>query len=279
MNIKDIKLIISDMDGTFLKEDSDNSNDIPLYQNMIKYIKDTKLAFASGRNLYSMISKSKIIGIYDYLDYIVSDNGALIYDIKEDELIYKNIIDSNLAYEIYNFVDNMNYDIAISVYTWDKMYLFGEIFLSNKEVPKTYATLVNVKDIASLPTTDIAKIVLFVKPQDQDIVFNEINKKYSDEIEAMPSETFLVELTNKGVTKGSALRSLKSYNGIDVSEMISFGNALNDIDMIKTTKYGIAVANAMNEVKEVADYITDDDSNNNAVINTIIKIYKESNYE
>lgn len=279
MNIKDIKLIISDMDGTFLKEDSDNSNDIPLYQNMIKYIKDTKLAFASGRNLYSMISKSKIIGIYDYLDYIVSDNGALIYDIKEDELIYKNIIDSNLAYEIYNFVDNMNYDIAISVYTWDKMYLFGEIFLSNKEVPKTYATLVNVKDIASLPTTDIAKIVLFVKPQDQDIVFNEINKKYSDKIEAMPSETFLVELTNKGVTKGSALRSLKSYNGIDVSEMISFGNALNDIDMIKTTKYGIAVANAMNEVKEVADYITDDDSNNNAVINTIIKIYKESNYE
>lgn len=279
MNIKDIKLIISDMDGTFLKEDSDNSNDIPLYQNMIKYIKDTKLAFASGRNLYSMISKSKIIEIYDYLDYIVSDNGALIYDIKEDELIYKNIIDSNLAYEIYNFVDNMNYDIAISVYTWDKMYLFGEIFLSNKEVPKTYATLLNVKDIASLPTTDIAKIVLFVKPQDQDIVFNEINKKYSDEIEAMPSETFLVELTNKGVTKGSALRSLKSYNGIDVSEMISFGNALNDIDMIKTTKYGIAVANAMNEVKEVADYITDDDSNNNAVINTIIKIYKESNYE
>lgn len=279
MNIKDIKLIISDMDGTFLKEDSDNSNDIPLYQNMIKYIKDTKLAFASGRNLYSMISKSKIIGIYDYLDYIVSDNGALIYDIKEDELIYKNIIDSNLAYEIYNFVDNMNYDIAISVYTWDKMYLFGEIFLSNKEVPKTYATLLNVKDIASLPTIDIAKIVLFVKPQDQDIVFNEINKKYSDKIEAMPSETFLVELTNKGVTKGSALRSLKSYNGIDVSEMISFGNALNDIDMIKTTKYGIAVANAMNEVKEVADYITDDDSNNNAVINTIIKIYKESNYE
>ncbi|MCR5274876.1 MAG: HAD family hydrolase, partial [Clostridiales bacterium] len=56
--------------------------------------------------------------------------------------------------------------------------------------------------------------------------------------------------------KVKAILSLSERSGIPVSDFIAFGDDLNDIEMLKTCGTGVAVGNAIDEVKEVADHIT-----------------------
>jgi hypothetical protein len=65
-----------------------------------------------------------------------------------------------------------------------------------------------------------------------------------------------IEIVNKGVSKGRALKILGGYLGIEREEMIAIGDSENDIEMIKFAGLGVAVENAIDEVKKVADFIT-----------------------
>ena len=58
------------------------------------------------------------------------------------------------------------------------------------------------------------------------------------------------------VTKGQALKKICGHYGIPVSKTIAIGDAPNDIDMLQTAGIGIAMAEAPDKVKQVADYVT-----------------------
>lgn len=65
-----------------------------------------------------------------------------------------------------------------------------------------------------------------------------------------------LEITKSGVNKGKALTILCKKLGISLSETAAFGDSLNDLDIIRTAGIGIAMGNAMQEVKDAADYVT-----------------------
>ena len=72
----------------------------------------------------------------------------------------------------------------------------------------------------------------------------------------------LLEITAPGVSKGSAVIRLADELGVPREEIIAFGDQLNDVDMLESVGYGVAMANAEEEVKAVAERVTlphDDD--------------------
>ena len=71
-----------------------------------------------------------------------------------------------------------------------------------------------------------------------------------------------LEIMPKGVSKASALRKICQRGGFTMDEVMAFGDAQNDIDMIKDAGIGVAMANAMDEVKAVSRYITDSNNDN-----------------
>ena len=76
------------------------------------------------------------------------------------------------------------------------------------------------------------------------------------------STDILYEVLNKEVNKGLVLkRVLKTY-GISPEECVAFGDATNDIEMLRAVKYGVAMGNATREVKASVDYVTDTNDNN-----------------
>ena len=83
------------------------------------------------------------------------------------------------------------------------------------------------------------------------------------------SEKTLYEILPKGISKGTALCKMAELLGVDKNKTIAVGDYYNDLSLIKTAKCGIAVANAADEVKAVADYVTV--SNNEDAIATIIE--------
>lgn len=69
------------------------------------------------------------------------------------------------------------------------------------------------------------------------------------------------EVMRNGSTKGDAVRYLANYFGIDKEEVMCIGDSENDLSMIKYAGTGIAMGNASEDIKSVADYVTDTNVN------------------
>ena len=64
-----------------------------------------------------------------------------------------------------------------------------------------------------------------------------------------------IEINSSGATKGKALKMLCAALGIDVRDTLAFGDGTNDLDMIQTAGVGVAMGNAVEEVKQAADWV------------------------
>ena len=64
-----------------------------------------------------------------------------------------------------------------------------------------------------------------------------------------------IEINSTGATKGKALKMLCAALGIDVRDTLAFGDGTNDLDMIQTAGVGVAMGNAVEEVKQAADWV------------------------
>jgi hydroxymethylpyrimidine pyrophosphatase-like HAD family hydrolase len=88
-------------------------------------------------------------------------------------------------------------------------------------------------------------------------LYVELAKRYSDELNVYRSRPTYLEIAPRSVSKATALSFLlkKRFN-LDMSNVMAFGDNYNDIEMIRTSGLGIAVGNAIPEVKDVAKEIT-----------------------
>jgi Cof subfamily protein (haloacid dehalogenase superfamily) len=79
---------------------------------------------------------------------------------------------------------------------------------------------------------------------------------FEGELSAMFTAPYYYEFTPLGVDKTRAIKETFSVLGIDRSEVIAFGDAQNDQSMIEWAGIGVAMGNAVDEVRAVADYVT-----------------------
>ena len=73
------------------------------------------------------------------------------------------------------------------------------------------------------------------------------------------------------IDKGTGVKDLLEKINIDPSEAIAIGDNFNDIPMIENVGMGVAVKNGVDEIKSVANYVTENDNNHNAVAEVIQK--------
>ena len=109
------------------------------------------------------------------------------------------------------------------------------------------------------------KIVFADMSQEQMLELIELLDSHpkSKEFNFVRSAMILYELLPKSASKGNILLKMADMLGIDAKKTIAVGDYNNDISMIKSAGLGFAVANAVDEVKAVADYVTvsnDDDA-------------------
>ena len=130
------------------------------------------------------------------------------------------------------------------------------IYDFRKDVPELKAHLAAAKGPSA---AQVQKVMLFARndrPADilKDVVA-EVNAKYP-EIKATASTWNNVELNISSATKGNALRRFAESFGHTLANCMAFGDGMNDLSMIEAAGTGVAMANAVPEVKAAADYIT-----------------------
>ena len=124
------------------------------------------------------------------------------------------------------------------------------------------------------------EIIPFIQ---EGVTEKQLAKKLPESIQETCSIAFssgrYLEMNTKGVDKGYGMRWLVNYLGYDMDETIGIGDNYNDVEMIKTAKLGCAVACASDDIKELAQYVTQKDYDEGAVKEVIEKFVLGENHE
>ena len=269
------KLVAIDLDGTMLNQygvvtEKTKEAIQKAQQNGIEVI------IASGRPIDSIKTIAKEI---QSEKYFISGNGAIIYDIANDEIIYENTLKKAKVLEILKICDENS--IYYNIYTEKEivaknlqcnvLYYHKENAFKTEE-EKTHINLVeNVYDYIANKDEKIVKITICDNNQ---AIFNSIMRKLKEisEIEILevshmsrkmirqgteeiPIEYFYTEISAKNVDKWNAIEVLKEKMHIKTEEIVAIGDNLNDKKMIENAGLGIAMGQSHPAVKEVANQV------------------------
>lgn len=271
------KLVAIDLDGTML-----NSYGI-VTENTKKIIKETikkgtDVIIASGRPIDSIQTIAKEIGSKNYF---IAGNGALIYDIKNDKVIYEKYMSKQKVLEIIKLCEENS--IAYNVYT-EKTILatslkYNVLYYHKENLKKeeNKQTSINiVKDMHNyIENSEEEKILKISICDDSKSIFNSILRKLKNvegiEVldvshmsrkmikqgtEDIPIEYYYTEISLKEVDKWNAIEYLIEKLNIQKEEVIAIGDNINDKKMIENAGLGVVMEGSTPVVTNIADYIT-----------------------
>lgn len=270
-----IKLIAIDFDGTFL-DDSHFKQDLSYVEKLREKNLSQEIVFASGRATAGIVELVKRIKMTDMVRYIIGHNGAEIYDLKENKIIYQECIEDDLAFGIIKLLEEKGLNTPISFHDWDNFYTYKNegVYTELVELEKkvNFVNLINIDDPKDFPEHKI-KLMVFTKDTEElNLVYDIIDKsEFNDKVTQARSGFFLDELTKKGINKAKGLEVLCSKLNIDLKDVLAFGNAENDLDMLLEVGYGFAMKNAEKIVLDKIERVTKYTNNEFGVEREIIE--------
>lgn len=264
-NYPNIKAIIMDIDGTLV-----NSGGI-----ISKKTKDTllkvqnqgmKLVLASGRPLNGMLGLAKELEMDRHHGICVCFNGAKVVDVETKEVLFdqtmyvsdgKAVLRHMKKFEVRPLIVKDDYAYVEDVYDCMVHVDGAEINIVRHESHDNHYLLCEVPDLERFADYPLNKIEVIGEPEYLQAHYEEMAAPFQNKLNSMFTASFYYEFTAKGIDKVGALDSVLGAMGMESSEMMAFGDAQNDISMIKYAGIGIAMGNAVDELKAVADEITD----------------------
>lgn len=254
MNLSQIKLVVTDMDGTLLNSNHEVSD---LFYKLFKELKKHNILFvaASGRPIYSIIEK--LIPIKNDI-IMVAENGGIV--IRNQEDLLTNPIKKDGLIKVESLI-NSNNNIHPIYCTKSKAY-FSQNSISNSFIKSLTEYYPKFSIINSLDTIkeEILKIALYHSEDSEKYVYP-IFKQFEPEYNIKISGKHWVDISDSKANKGNAIKLIQKTNNISHQETLVFGDYNNDIDMLKLAKYSFAMENAHPNVKEVANFNTKSNDN------------------
>ena len=249
------KAIILDLDGTLLTSKKDISD---YTINVIKKIKKTtKFILASARGFSSIKPYIEKLDLLNKDNYTIAFNGSLIVNNLED-LVVDESIDKNKIHVFQEYINNNSF-LEWHYYTYDKNIIINDIS--------------NIEDFIN--NNKIYKVVCISDENEILRMRNNMPQNIFDSFQITSSELTRIEFVKKGMKKIDAIKLLLDKLNIDSSEVIAIGDGENDIDMISYAGIGVAMGNATDEVKSVANMVTDT-NDRDGVGKILNKLMKES---
>ncbi|UOB21538.1 Cof-type HAD-IIB family hydrolase [Macrococcus armenti] len=247
------KMIVLDMDDTLLTSDNEI---LPSTKEALLKAQQlgVKVVLASGRPTGGMMDAALQLQLDKFDSFIISYNGAAIYDMANARFVEKTYVDSTQFKEIVAFLRNENI-MALS-YKDNKIYYEGTSEYEHVEGELTGLEMVKTTDLLKMIQTDVPKVMGVGNIDHISKLNNKLNGKFGEQIHATTSKPFFLEFMNKDVSKGKVLARFLQHLNINTEEIIAFGDSNNDKDMLEVVGLGVAMGNATDTIKSVADIIT-----------------------
>jgi len=242
MRHEQIKMIVTDLDGTLFRSDKTISE---YTEKTLSRCRDAgiKVVYATGRSGSDSAINS------DYFDARINMNGAIAK--VGESVIYQRTIPYGVARSFLMSCDKRGFRVTLQS---------ENMHYSNFAVSDVWSWINNYEIVNfKKHNIDGQKIYLVgLAPVDLDF----ISSILPTELYMVMANDGLLMIMNKEATKSKALSAVSDYWGINLPDIVAFGDDLNDIDMLSIAGVSIATSNAFDEVKAVADHIcksNDDD--------------------
>ena len=265
-----IKLLAFDLDGTLL----DDSKAVP-YENTLA------LRAAAEKNILTVPASGRIFRFMPEpvrtqlsARYFITTNGGEVYDAVSDSVLYSAEIPLQRALDVLDhfdtvdgiydcYADNAGYMSRAFMEKADDYFL--DPVLNAMLHSYTLKTRTPVDDLRGFMTArggSLQKLQMFFRDPEERLHQLEVLPRLFPDLVISSSLANNIEVNSAEATKGQALSALCAKLGIDRSEVMAFGDGLNDLDMLQFAGIPIAMGNADPLIREKAAYITA--SNNEA---------------
>jgi Cof subfamily protein (haloacid dehalogenase superfamily) len=260
-----IKLVLSDMDGTFLNNNGDFNRE--RYRDVKKIMKEKGVTFAlvTGKQCERV---EELFGDDANDLWILGDSATRIKH--NGEFVYESLLSNSLGLDIIRLLEEISLDHTIIACTRNGAVIKETApYEEAAIVRKSYAEVRQVSDFKEL-TDDFVKITV------HDPSFNcfKTREKLSPFFESayiIASEEAWIDIANANVHKGTTVEHLQRLLNVTPEETMAFGDGYNDIELMSRSIYSFAVRNAVQDLKDVANFITRS-NDEDAVMKTIIQI-------
>lgn len=244
-----IKAVFFDIDGTLI---SLKTKVIPeSTQNAIKNLrkKGIKVIVATGRSINDLYHIKHI-----EFDGFLTFNGGYCMTI-DGQVMFKQTIHSDDIKNLINYSEKST--VSFSLMYEDKVRISHE----SPQVLELY-THVNIPvpplyDKETLDIENVLQVNVFIDPE------NEVSfmKKVMPNSLSSRWTSLFADVNPGGISKQKGVEYFCEHFNIDVTETMAFGDGGNDISMLKFVEIGVAMGNAGDNVKEIADFVTEEVDN------------------
>ncbi|WP_053992360.1 HAD family hydrolase [Mangrovimonas sp. TPBH4] len=265
MNLSQIKLVVTDMDGTLLNSKGEVSSN---FYKLFNELKTNNVHFiaASGRQYFSILDK--LGSIKDEITIIAENGGLTKQGDKQLHANYFPMEDINRLIPILRNIED-SYIVLCgerSAYIESNDDSFINMF---KEY---YTEFKQVEDLTQVNDDNFLKIAVYSFGGSEQNIYPHV-KHYEDHIQVKVSGSNWLDLSHMNTNKGYALQQVQDLLGVSKEETMVFGDYNNDLEMMAQAAYSYAMSNAHPNVKEVARYQTksNDEEGVEVVLEQLIK--------
>ena len=247
-----IKIVLSDIDGTFLKDDK---KPCAAHVKAIKSVvaKGLKFVFVSARMPEAIYPITDAIGMAH--TPVISYSGGLVLTEAEEVLFDKKIS----AVDAKNILAEMKrwQDITVNYYTGRRWFVEEIDWRAQREVDITSAQ-VEVGNFNALLNENVFpnKILVMCEPPTCEEMERELGKIFPT-LNVVRSAPYLLEIMDKSVSKATGIEVLLKHYGYALDEAVAFGDNYNDTEMLELIPQSVAMANSPEAIKKLAAAVTD----------------------
>ncbi|WP_435130805.1 sugar-phosphatase [Plesiomonas shigelloides] len=248
------KLLALDIDGTLLTSQGEIS---PNTREAIAKARamGVKVVLASGRPLEGMLPYLNTLGLNTDADFVLCYNGSLIQKAGSHDVVRSCILSGHDAHAL----QTLSRELGVNIHAFSRR--LGLITPKRNQYTEHEAKLNGIPllemDFAELPADEeILKVMFIDEPEVLSAAIARLTPDLHQRYTIVQSAPYFLEFLNPSSNKGIAVGMLADYLGLDPSEVICVGDAGNDRHMIEFAGLGVAMGNATEDIKAIADFVT-----------------------
>lgn len=259
-----VKLILLDIDGTLLTSQKRISPDTKAALLRVQE-GGVRLALCSGRPDRGLYPLAEELRMTEHGGFFVCDNGGRVLDCRTGEVLFdqpipvadaKAVLEHMKRFQVMPMISRGEYMYVTDVFRHDirpGLPHLPEVFnVMQYEARGNGCLLCEKRDLAAFVDFPVNKILTYADPGYLNGHWREMAAPFAERLTCLFTAPFYFEFTARDVDKGRAIRSALAPLGYSPGEMMAFGDAQNDISMLRCAGLGIAMGNASEEVRQIA---------------------------